>query len=282
MVGHKGVLFSVNFDGETDTVISTSDDRSVRTWKLERGQHFERKHVDSVRHLFSSCQIGAQHELYGHEARVWNSLVVPGQSAGDGCRRIATLGEDSRICLWNLTSGDLLGQCEAHQGASVWSLDWIAERNSLVSGGGDGSIRLWNIADHFAEPVCHPLKFLADDGDEDIPRLVAATTRAHWTITLNGTLYGWNDDPSVGPASWIRVFHDQSMRSGCVVDAYANSMAVGSLCGSVLVFSCSQWSLLSSIIYSPIGTMNFSLFNCPLSMVRQVRGASWTSDCGAG
>lgn len=69
----------------------------------------------------------ADKKLYGHEARVWCSVIIhrPGDSS-----LIASLGEDSRICLWNFENGQLISKIDAHPGASIWAGDWNS--NCLV------------------------------------------------------------------------------------------------------------------------------------------------------
>lgn len=124
----QGVIFSINYDEISQTIISTSDDRSVRTWSLL----FEDEKPSSFNlwSLFKRAKIQAKYELYGHEARVWNSVVMR-QNQCDSAL-IASLGEDSRVCLWDLTSGILFSKFDAHPGTSVWAAVWDQLRKLLV------------------------------------------------------------------------------------------------------------------------------------------------------
>jgi len=40
---------------------------------------------------------------------------------------IASLGEDSRVCLWDFKTGELISKIDAHPGASIWTGDWNAK-----------------------------------------------------------------------------------------------------------------------------------------------------------
>ena len=227
------MIFSINFDRKNEVLISTSDDRSVRTWAIHRKTHV---HPDNLWDLFSDADISHQHELYGHEARVWNSLVI--RQSPDDQGRIASLGEDSRICLWNMVSGDLLTKIEAHQGSSVWAADWIPSLNTLVSGGGDGSVRLWSASSHFIEPVSKHLDLTpVMESASDVPRLAATIAETHWIVTHHGGIFCWHNQ------NWVKVYQNSQLGNGCVMDTDQStcSMVLGTLCGSVFIFTCCKF-----------------------------------------
>jgi WD40 repeat protein len=164
-------------------------------------------------------------------------LVI--RQSPDDQGRIASLGEDSRICLWNLVSGELLTQIEAHQGSSVWAADWIPSLNTLVSGGGDGSIRLWSASSHFMEPVSKHLDLTSvTESASDVPRLAATIAETHWIVTHHGGIYCWQNQ------NWVKVYQNSQLRNGCVMDTdpSTSSMILGTLCGSVFVFTCCKCS----------------------------------------
>lgn len=126
----KGVIFSLNYDAISRTIISTSDDRSLRTWGVDPDDLTTGNSKSSVRDVFERAKIKPKYEFYGHEARVWNSVVI--RQSQDDPALIASLGEDSKICLWNLTTGNLFTKFDAHPGTSVWAADWDPQRNILV------------------------------------------------------------------------------------------------------------------------------------------------------
>lgn len=85
----------------------------------------------NLQSLFKTSKIHAKYELYGHEARVWNSVIIRQHSSDPG--QIASLGEDSRICLWDMATGKLHSKFDAHLGTSVWTAEWNVQQKLLVA-----------------------------------------------------------------------------------------------------------------------------------------------------
>ena len=75
----------------------------------------------NVLSVFQQSKVVADKILYGHEARVWSSVIIRRTGV---ISLIATLGEDSRICLWDFGNGQLVSKIDAHPGASIWAGDW--------------------------------------------------------------------------------------------------------------------------------------------------------------
>ena len=65
---------------------------------------------------------------------MWKSLVLP------SC--YLSVGEDSRVCAWGL-DGTLLISWKAHDGSCVWSITATEDGTTIVTGGGDGSVKSW-------------------------------------------------------------------------------------------------------------------------------------------
>lgn len=65
-LAHNGVIFSIDFDNESDLVTTTSDDRSIRFWKLERTPN------DS----WNKIKLIAIASGYGHAARVFQAKII--------------------------------------------------------------------------------------------------------------------------------------------------------------------------------------------------------------
>lgn len=63
---------------------------------------------------------------------MWNNIVIRTEQRQDDLGRIVSLGEDSRICVWDLATGKLVSKLEAHPGASVWTADWNHHLSALV------------------------------------------------------------------------------------------------------------------------------------------------------
>ncbi|XP_047508924.1 WD repeat-containing protein 6 [Pieris napi] len=134
--GHKGVIFSITCDYKRGIIITTSDDRSVRIWKV---QSQIEKTFDTKVSWTNVENIPCLHELYGHGARVMRNCIISDY--------VVSVGEDSAICYWDI-NGKLLRKVTSHTNSCIWSLD--AEDNYLVTGGGDSAV------------IIHPLSVITE------------------------------------------------------------------------------------------------------------------------
>ena len=57
---------------------------------------------------------------------------------------LASADDHGVILLWDLALGKLIKRMKGHDRGGVWSLSWNAEGNMLLSGGSDGTVRLWD------------------------------------------------------------------------------------------------------------------------------------------
>lgn len=94
-------------------------DRTVRMWDIVRG--------NTVR-LFT-----------GHAGNVTALACAPGGHV------VASADDRGEIILWSLATGRLLKRMRGHGRGGVWSLDWSIESTVLVSGGADGTVRVWDV-----------------------------------------------------------------------------------------------------------------------------------------
>src|SRR5208282_2958308 len=101
------------------SLVSGSDDTTVRLWDLASGKELRR--------------------LEGDTYRVGSVAVSP-----DG-RSLASGSWDKTIRLWDLASGKELRRLEGHTD-TVYSVAFAPDGRSLASGSGDNTIRLWDLA----------------------------------------------------------------------------------------------------------------------------------------
>ncbi|XP_076663163.1 trafficking protein particle complex subunit 31 isoform X1 [Andrena cerasifolii] len=130
--GHNGVIFSVVYDPLTHLICSTSDDRTVRLWAVNHG---ENEGTDNA--SWKRAKIKLIRTLFGHAARVWRSVIRNGT--------LITIGEDSLMCTWSL-DGKLLNKICAHHGAAIWSIDVSEDNKNAFTGGADGAVYAWSLA----------------------------------------------------------------------------------------------------------------------------------------
>ncbi len=94
-------------------------DRTVRMWDIVRGT--------SVR-IFT-----------GHVGNVTALACAPNGHV------VASADDRGEIILWSLPTGRLIKRMRGHGRGGIWSLDWSVESSVLVSGGADGTVRVWDV-----------------------------------------------------------------------------------------------------------------------------------------
>jgi WD40 repeat protein len=117
--GHKGTVFSVlHHPTQNDILISCSDDRLVKVWKVL---------ADSY-DLICTCS--------GHDARVW---TIDAQKD-----LIASVSEDNSLKLWNLR-GELVDEliCDGNS-KSLWSVSINSQSSAIAISSNDGSVQIYD------------------------------------------------------------------------------------------------------------------------------------------
>lgn len=59
---------------------------------------------------------------------------------------LASADDRGEILLWDLATGRLTKRMRGHGRGGIWSLDWSVESSVLISGGSDGTVRVWDVA----------------------------------------------------------------------------------------------------------------------------------------
>lgn len=124
----QGVIFSINCDIEHGLMTTTSDDRSVKIWKI----NFPSTDAPN----WADCAIKQVKSLFGHTARVFRCKII----ADTDVPYIVSIGEDSNVCVWS-DSGSLLYRRRFNSGATLWHLDYSPETQVVFVCGSDGNVR---------------------------------------------------------------------------------------------------------------------------------------------
>lgn len=115
--GHAGAIHSLQFASNGHSLVSTSDDRSVRYWCYNAEQEaWQQKWV-----------------AWGHTARVWNAAL--------SSQAVVSVAEDGTIRSWCRETGTLR-TCIQHP-YSLWSI--CIQNEIAVVGSTDGTVAVYNL-----------------------------------------------------------------------------------------------------------------------------------------
>lgn len=117
--GHEGVIFNIKWNETKDKIVTVSDDRSVRVWDIISGNV-----------LF----IG-----WGHICRPWDSIFVTNIDNKD---LIVTSSEEGTLKVWDINENKCICNLRGHA-CDIWRLIYLKEKHTIISGGNDGSIKIW-------------------------------------------------------------------------------------------------------------------------------------------
>jgi transcription initiation factor TFIID subunit 5 len=121
MVGHDTNVNQIAWHPNGAYIFSASDqaDKTVRMWSFSTGE--------CVR-VFS----GHTEFISALECSPNGKILASADGAGS-------------IILWDLAKGTMIKRCRGHGKGGIWSLSFSVESTVLVSGGADGTVRLWDI-----------------------------------------------------------------------------------------------------------------------------------------
>ncbi|KAJ5678513.1 WD40 repeat-like protein [Penicillium maclennaniae] len=119
-VGHDQDVDCICFHPNSAYVFTASSDHSVRMWAVTTG--------NAVR-MFT-----------GHTGN-----ITAMECSRDG-KLLASADDQGSIFLWDLAPGRLLKRMRGHGKGGIWSLSWSVESSVLVSGGADGTVRVWDVS----------------------------------------------------------------------------------------------------------------------------------------
>lgn len=118
LLGHSDSVWSVVLSSDGKTLVSGSEDRTIKIWNLDTRQLIRTlsAHSDTVRSV---------------------ALSSDGQIIASG-------SGDNTIKLWNLNTGEQIQTLSGHSG-TVWSVAISPDGNTLVSGSEDNTVNVWEI-----------------------------------------------------------------------------------------------------------------------------------------
>uniref|UniRef100_A0A2M4CU43 tRNA (34-2'-O)-methyltransferase regulator WDR6 n=1 Tax=Anopheles darlingi TaxID=43151 RepID=A0A2M4CU43_ANODA len=128
---HNGVIFSIACDFASGLLTTTSDDRSVKFWKIRQ---CDAKDDTTV------VELHEERYCFAHTARVFQCRIIKNAFR---CL-VATIGEDSHLCLWN-REGDLLLKKQLDEGATLWGMDYDPATTTIFVTASNGNLHKYSI-----------------------------------------------------------------------------------------------------------------------------------------
>ncbi|MEP0924380.1 CHAT domain-containing protein [Leptolyngbya sp. ST-U4] len=178
LIGHSDWIRSLAFSPDGKTILSSSNDRTVRVWDVETGRllHLLTGHRDRIKCVgispdgqrMLSCSADGQ-------VRVWDRELLTHKKTGD-CQYIvkatsrtitlvnslpvspnpqrpvfATGAEHGKVSIWNLETGQWQRTISAHS-SPVLSLAFSGDGKWLASGSQNKTIKLWDLDNPGEQP----------------------------------------------------------------------------------------------------------------------------------
>lgn len=157
IISLQGVIFSITIDSFRNRLFTTSDDRSARFW-----------HVDVERKTHK-----LEKTVFGHTARVFKSLLIRYEEED----LLLTIGEDSRLCCWNMEGLLKFRKVICHGAVVLWDVAFEPESGTIYTSSSDGNLnQLFSIKDcmkkiiqraisedNFVDEYPAKVRFLASD-----------------------------------------------------------------------------------------------------------------------
>ncbi|XP_054728033.1 WD repeat-containing protein 6 [Anastrepha obliqua] len=127
---HNGVIFSIDFDDAFGLLTTTSDDRSIRFWKLEKPSTDD----------WNKFNLNAIASGYGHVARVFQGKIIH----CCGQQFAVTVAEDSHVCVWK-SNAELVFKKRVQFGAVIWNFEYDQHTHTLYTVGSTGNLFTLNL-----------------------------------------------------------------------------------------------------------------------------------------
>jgi uncharacterized caspase-like protein/WD40 repeat protein len=129
--GHRAVIRDLAVSPDGETIVSASEDKTVRVWDWQSGV--------SIRTIRPEIGDGSEGKIYAVDISPDGELLAVGGFFGPGLGENPPYGD---IRIFDLSSGRQLARLQSQQYAT-YDLDFSPDGSLLAAGGGDGKAYLW-------------------------------------------------------------------------------------------------------------------------------------------
>ena len=307
LTGHEGVIFSVNFNANCRLISTTSDDRTTRLWKINDIDaskiKYDENYIPSTSNQnyinWKFVEISLHKVLSGiHVSRVFRSqfLFDNTKSNIDYPTAIATAGEDSKICLWNIRTGENIDTFihDKHGKSPIWSITSTSEfigANLLFSGGADSGVKVWQYLQSDSGcgndiTVCNSKQFeipgercdqaskITDNMKKtnltnDYPRIVLHLKNTPCTLCLTNSgkvfILSLGDNQEESDSKWILLMHDTQLFNYALMEFYPENNKLQNLRGKI-TFATLDGSIKIYNLFCGDNSSEFSTSNLSCSL----------------
>ena len=159
--GHDGMIWDITWGPYGHYFLTGSRDRTARLWSTESIAYLRlfvghdqdvdvvAFHPNSAYVFTGSCDktVRMYAVTNGYPVRMFTGHTgnVISLACSPSGKILASADDAGTIILWDLAPGRLLKRMRGHGKGGIWSLSFSAESTVLVSGGADGTVRVWDV-----------------------------------------------------------------------------------------------------------------------------------------
>ncbi|KAI4190343.1 MAG: hypothetical protein L6R41_000869 [Letrouitia leprolyta] len=159
--GHDGPVWDVSWGPFGHYFLTGSFDRTARLWSTDRVDYLRLfvghdRDVDHVcfhpnsAYIFTgSCDKIVRMWLVtnGYPVRMFTGHTgnITAIACSPDGKLLASADDAGTIILWDLAPGKLFKRMRGHGKGGIWSLTWSVESTVVMSGGADGTVRVWDV-----------------------------------------------------------------------------------------------------------------------------------------
>jgi WD40 repeat protein/tRNA A-37 threonylcarbamoyl transferase component Bud32 len=155
--GHTRGLFDVSFGPDGKTLASAGWDATVRVWDFAARRELRAIPSPSGQWIRSAAisaggqiGVGSGPNVYlvgldGQLVKTFDTTAGPLCFSADGRLLAGTMWKEGRVTVWDVNTGEKVGDWRAHEG-SINGVAFSHSGRALATAGEDGAVRLWEVA----------------------------------------------------------------------------------------------------------------------------------------